>query len=54
MFDGVWAPDRHSGEPQAAATMPWQFCVLLLGLLALSVVLALLNPDAFGAPFKQF
>lgn len=54
MFDGVWVPDRHFNGPQVAATVPWQFFVLLLGLLTLSLVLAILNPDVFAAPFKQF
>jgi hypothetical protein len=54
MFDGVWVPDRSFDEPQVTAILPWQFVALLLGFLALSVILAILNPNVFGAPFKQF
>lgn len=54
MFDGVWVPDRHFDGPQMAATVPWLFFALLLGLLALSVVLAILNPGVFRAPLSRF
>ena len=56
MFDGVLADftDRRSDEPLASSSLPWQLVVLLLCLATLRIVAAILYPDVFGAPFKQF
>jgi hypothetical protein len=57
MFDGVLSradrvPQREPAlRPDA---MPWQFVAMLIGLAALSVVAAMLCPDAFAAPFQPF
>jgi hypothetical protein len=56
MFDGMLSrtdgvPQRESA-PQSA--MPWQLIATLIGLAALSVVAAMLYPDAFAAPFERF
>lgn len=57
MFDGMLSrtdrvPQRESA-PQPSA-MPWQLIAMLIGLAALSVVAAMLYPDAFAAPFERF
>jgi hypothetical protein len=56
MFGGGRAPypDRRSDEHNRARTLPWQFVLLLLGFLALTVALAILHPAVFGAPFEEF
>lgn len=56
MFDGKLSEftDWRSDEPLAASTLPWQLVVLLLCLATLRIFAAILYPDAFGAPFKQF
>jgi hypothetical protein len=56
MFDGrsVTLLLRRSGASRATGTLPWQLVVLLIGFAALSIVLARLYPDVFGAPFERF
>lgn len=51
MFDELcWVPERHFDEPQVTGRLPWQIVALLLCFVALSVILAVLYPEAFGAP----
>jgi uncharacterized protein (DUF2236 family) len=57
MFDGVLSrTDRVPRREPALRpdAMPWQFVAMLIGLAALSVVAAMLCPDAFAAPFQPF
>lgn len=56
MFDGTWSDvtERRPDEPQATAALPWQCVALLLCMATLSVVAAILYPDVFAAPLKQF
>jgi hypothetical protein len=56
MFDGKLGDftDWRSDKPLAASTLPWQLATLLLCLAMLRIVAAILYPDVFGAPFKQF
>jgi hypothetical protein len=57
MFDGMLSRTdrvpRRESAPQPSA-MPWQLIAMLIGLAALSVVAAMLYPDAFAAPFERF
>jgi hypothetical protein len=57
MFNGTLF--RTDGVPQREpatqpSAMPWQFVAMLIGFAALSVVAAVLYPDAFAAPFERF
>jgi hypothetical protein len=57
MFDGTLsrtdrAPQREAA-PQPSA-MPWQFLAMLIAMAVLSVVAAMLYPDAFAAPVERF
>jgi hypothetical protein len=57
MLDGIYyrddgVPQQKVAPPESA--MPWQLVALLVGLAALSVLAAILYPDAFAAPFERF
>jgi hypothetical protein len=53
MFDNMLSHTEREVAPQPSA-MPWQFIAMLIGLAVLSVVAAMLYPDAFAAPFERF
>jgi len=44
---------QNEAAPQPSA-MPWQFIAMLIGMAVLSVVAAIVYPDAFAAPFERF
>jgi hypothetical protein len=57
MLDGIYyrddgVPQQKVAPPESA--MPWQLVALLIGLAALSVLAAILYPEAFAAPFERF
>jgi hypothetical protein len=56
MFDGssIILARPRADAPPPAGTLPWQLVVLLMCFATLSVVLAMLYPDVFGAPFERF
>lgn len=56
MFQGVLTDltNRRSGEPGAAATLPWQGVALFVCLVIVPVVAAVVYPAVFGEPLPQF
>jgi hypothetical protein len=57
MFDGVLSRTDRAPQNEAApqpSAMPWQFIAMLIGMAVLSVVAAIVYPDAFAAPFERF
>jgi hypothetical protein len=56
MFDGVFVDPQEWGsdEPPVLETLPWQFVVLLVCFVMLSVAAAIFYSHVFGAPLEQF
>ena len=56
MFDGVFLDPQEWGsdEPPVLETLPWQFVVLLVCFVMLSVAAAIFYSHVFGAPIEQF
>jgi hypothetical protein len=57
MFDAMLSPTDRVPQREAAPQpreMPWQFIAMLIGLAVLSVVAAMLYPDAFADTFERF